>query len=95
MQLDSRRVVSLQIGDNALDVDSGVADALATDADQLCGAAHLTPEPIDIDGITFELGQDRFELGDRAGIADRSRSFVPARHVARLGQTRAPLITGR
>ena len=56
-------------GNHLLDLEPGVADAVAAEADQLGGPGHLRGEHVDVDVGPLELGQDGFELGEGGGVA--------------------------
>src|SRR4029078_1118556 len=65
------RGVVAEVGYHLLDVQTGVADAITAEPDQVGGTLDAGGEHIDIHIGALQLPEDGLQLGERGGIATR------------------------
>lgn len=60
----------VEVGDDLLDLDAGVADAFAAAGDERTRTGDPLGEPVDIDVVTLEFVQDSLELLECLGVPE-------------------------
>ena len=76
----------LHLGHGRFDASAGGHDAPPAERDQRRGALDLLSEPVDVDGVALQLGQDGFELGQGFGVPE----LADVGHAVRVGRVALP-----